>query len=100
MNFETLLFEEADSVATVTLNRPEKRNAINRKMFDEIAEAFTYIADSKQIRAFVLTGMGDHFCSGADLSGLDEAPRTPAEMLQRMNSVHEVMSKVVNCPKP
>ncbi|MEO7804287.1 MAG: enoyl-CoA hydratase/isomerase family protein [Actinomycetota bacterium] len=100
MSFETLGFEIADGVATVTLNRPEKRNAVNRKMFEELAQAFDDIAISKQIRAFVVTGQGDHFCSGADLSTLDEAPKTPVEMLNRMGEIHQIMKKIVFCPKP
>ena len=100
MTYSTLLFDVADSVATVTLNRPEKRNAINRTMFDELRQAFERIASDKDVRAFVLTGAGDHFCSGADLSTLEENPRTPAEMLARMNDVHDVMRTIVYCPKP
>lgn len=100
MDLQTLIFTEEGGVATVTLNRPEKRNAVNRRMFAEIGEVFDHIASDRDVRAFVLQGAGDHFCSGADLSTLDEAPTTPAEMLQRMHEVHQVMQKVVYCPKP
>lgn len=100
MTYETLLFDVAGGVATVTLNRPEKRNAISRKMFEELGEAFGRIGADKEIRAFVLTGAGDHFCSGADLSSLGDAPTTPAEMLERMRQIHDVMRKVLFCPTP
>lgn len=100
MEFETLLLGIEGQVATVTLNRPEKRNAISRTMFDELATVFDHIAASSEIRAFVLTGAGEHFCSGADLSGLEDAPTTPSQMLERMHSVHAVMKKIVYCPKP
>lgn len=98
--YETIGFKEEGGVATVTLDRPEKRNAVNRTMFEEIGKVFDHIATTKQIKAFVLTGAGDHFCSGADLSGIDEAPKTPAEMLARMGEIHQIMAKVVYCPKP
>lgn len=100
MDYETLLFALEGGVATVTLNRPEKRNAINRKMFEEIADAFERIARDNEARAYVLRGSGDHFCSGADLSGFEDVPKTPAQMLARMHEVHAVMRKVFYCPKP
>lgn len=100
MSYETLKYELADGVATVTMNRPEKRNAVNAKMFEEFGLAFDEIATEKQVRAFVLTGEGDHFCSGADLSTLDEAPKTPVEMFARMGEIHQILKKVVYCPKP
>lgn len=100
MSYETLLYTVADNVATVTLNRPEKRNAISRKMFDELEAAFDQIAEDREVRAFVLTGAGDHFCSGADLSGFDEVPQTTAQMLARMNEIHRILRKIAYCPKP
>lgn len=100
MAYETLLYDLADGVASITLNRPEKRNAVNRKMFDELGDLFGRIAQDSSVRAFVLKGAGEHFCSGADLSGLDEAPKTPAEMLSRMHEIHQIMKKIIYCPKP
>lgn len=100
MSYETLNYEVEGGVGTVTLDRPDKRNAINQKMFTELKEVFTEIGGDRDVRAYVLTGAGEHFCSGADLSGLDEAPRTPAEMLARMGDVHEVMKTIMYCPTP
>lgn len=100
MSYETLTFDVSANVATVVLNRPEKRNAINRKMFEELADAFKRIAGDRDIRSFVLRGSGDHFCSGADLSGIEDSPRTPADMLARMRDVHQLMRDIVYCPKP
>ena len=99
MSYETLLFDVADGVAKVTMNRPEKRNAINRTMFNELREAFKRIGEDKEIRSFVLTGTGDHFCSGADLSGMGDAPASQAEMLARMRDIHDVMKTIIFNPK-
>ena len=68
MSYETLQLRQSDAVATVTLNRPAKRNAINGAMFEELDAAFAHIAADASIRSFVLTGAGGHFCSGIDLS--------------------------------
>jgi 2-(1,2-epoxy-1,2-dihydrophenyl)acetyl-CoA isomerase len=69
---ETLVLERADNIVTVTLNRPEKKNAMNGTMFDELFATFTEIAERAEDRVLVLTGAGDAFCSGADLSGSRE----------------------------
>ncbi|MFN2568721.1 MAG: enoyl-CoA hydratase/isomerase family protein, partial [Candidatus Dormibacteria bacterium] len=98
--YETLTLQQSDAVATVTLNRPAKRNAINRAMFEELDAAFAHIAAEASIRSFVLTGAGGHFCSGADLSALEEFPRSAAEMHRRMERIHGVLARIMYCPKP
>ena len=65
---ETLLVDRADGVVTVTLNRPEKKNAINGPMWRELIEVFDEVADKPSDRVLVITGAGDGFCSGADLA--------------------------------
>lgn len=70
MAYSTLLYEISDGVATVTLNRPEQRNALNAEMLAELVDAFKRAKDDGEIRAVVLTGAGDKvFCAGADLGG-------------------------------
>lgn len=100
MTYETLLYEVADGVATVTMNRPEKRNAVNRKMFQELQDCFEGIAADPEVRAFVLTGSGEHFCSGADLSDFENVPKSAPQMLSRMDEIHQVMRAIAYCPKP
>jgi 2-(1,2-epoxy-1,2-dihydrophenyl)acetyl-CoA isomerase len=65
---ETLIVERADGVVTVTLNRPEKKNAINGPMWRELIDVFDEVADTSTDRVLVITGAGDGFCSGADLA--------------------------------
>jgi 2-(1,2-epoxy-1,2-dihydrophenyl)acetyl-CoA isomerase len=100
MPYETIQLEQADAVATVTLNRPAKRNAVNGAMFEELEAVFAHIAAEPSIRCFVLTGAGGHFCSGVDLSALEELPRSPEEMRRRMERIHEVLARIMYCPKP
>jgi enoyl-CoA hydratase/carnithine racemase len=70
MRYETLLVERADGVVTVTMNRPEKKNAADGPMWDDLLHVARDIASSPDDRAVVLTGAGGDFCSGADLSGM------------------------------
>src|SRR4051795_11121498 len=67
---EVLLYEAADGVATVTLNRPDQRNALNGELLAALVEAMRRARDDETVRAVVLTGAGERvFCAGADLGG-------------------------------
>ena len=67
---QVLLYEVADGVATVTLNRPDQRNALDGELLGELVEAVKRARDDDEVRAVVLTGAGDKvFCAGADLGG-------------------------------
>ena len=67
MDFETILLIKKDHLATLTLNRPDKRNAINRRMMEELIAALSNISEDDEIRAMILTGAGKAFCAGADV---------------------------------
>ncbi len=65
-----LLYEVADRVATLTLNRPEQRNALNGELLGQLVSGMKRARDDESVRAVVLTGAGDGvFCAGADLGG-------------------------------
>jgi 2-(1,2-epoxy-1,2-dihydrophenyl)acetyl-CoA isomerase len=64
MTYETIKFAIADNIATITLNRPERLNAMPPQMADEISDAVDHLEDA---RALLITGAGRAFCSGADL---------------------------------
>lgn len=73
---EELLYEVVDGVATVTLNRPDQRNALNGELLAALVDAMKQARDDDAVRAVVLTGAGDKvFCAGADLGGF--AAETP-----------------------
>lgn len=71
MGYTTLLVAKSDRVATITLNRPERLNALNRELMVELLAALTEIEQDGTSRAVLLTGAGRGFCSGADLAGDD-----------------------------
>src|SRR5438094_7568828 len=64
-------FEVIDAVAHITLNRPERRNAVDPEMRRAILAAVAEVRDDPEIRAALVTGAGKAFCSGADLSRID-----------------------------
>jgi len=67
MGFETIILTKKEQLAILTLNRPEKRNALNRRMMKELMEAIPEIAEDNDIRALIITGAGKAFCAGADI---------------------------------
>jgi enoyl-CoA hydratase/carnithine racemase len=69
MDYGQILFDVADGVATLTLNRPERRNAWTRRMGIEIRDALNQADGRDDVRAVVVTGAGRDFCVGADLEG-------------------------------
>ncbi len=71
MTAPAVLYERDDHIATVTLNRPQVRNAINAEMLCRLADAWQNINDDAAVRAVILTGAGEEaFCAGADLDRL------------------------------
>ncbi len=70
MAYETILYDVSDGVATITLNRPDKYNALTMPMYKEIQQALKDAERDTSVRALVLTGAGKGFCSGADLLDL------------------------------
>ncbi len=72
MSYQTILFGQRDSVAIITLNRPKVLNACNRQLMEELADALKTCERDPAIRCVLLTGAGRAFCSGQDLSALEE----------------------------
>jgi enoyl-CoA hydratase/carnithine racemase len=89
MDYQHVRFAVADQVATVTLNRPERRNAWTRRMGIEVRDALRQADQRDDVRAVVVTGAGRDFCVGADLEGggtvFDEARAAEGERAERLS---------------
>jgi 2-(1,2-epoxy-1,2-dihydrophenyl)acetyl-CoA isomerase len=95
---DTLIIDRApNGVVTLTLNRPAKKNAINRTMFDELLAVFREVDGSTSDRVLVITGAGEAFCSGADLGDRGSDTRHP---LQRLHWVADIALALHRIPKP
>ena len=73
MSFETIIVENGDGIARITLNRPDRLNSFTKAMHAELAEALANLGDA---RVVVLTGAGRGFCAGQDLNDRAVAPET------------------------
>ena len=78
---ETLIVERAGGVVTVTMNRPERKNAANGVMLHELQTIFEEVERSPADRVMILTGAGGAFCSGADLTRSGPVRPTGADAL-------------------
>src|SRR5579862_3531374 len=75
-------------IARITLNRPEKRNALDREMVAGIRQALAETAENSEVRVVVLTGAGKDFCSGADLAALQQMQE--AGVMEHLSDAHRM----------
>ena len=99
-DYQSLTWELEGHVATVTLNRPAKKNAMSWTMFGEIRDAFDRASADDDVRCLVVTGAGGAFCSGADLSDPANLVDSVFAFKERMRTIHSIASAVVHCTVP
>ncbi len=108
MNYQTLAVSLADGVANVVLNRPDKSNAMNRQMWDDIRDAFRKLDGTPEARVVVLSGAGKHFNAGIDLAMLsqitdtanDRAAHQREELRRVILDLQDVITSLETCRKP
>lgn len=95
MGYRTLHYEEIDHAGVITLNRPEKRNAINGTLVEELGECIHHCGTENNVKSIILTGSGKCFCSGGEVM-----ERTPSEMKSGLANIHTVFLEIHRIPKP
>jgi enoyl-CoA hydratase len=99
VNFQTLLFEKKNSIAYVTVNRPDKLNALNMQVMTDLREAFTAIRDDAEVRVAILTGAGEKaFVAGADIGELNKQDPVAAKAYTHKGQA--VLDLIENLGKP
>lgn len=106
MEYSQIMYDVADSVATITLNRPERMNAFTDVMMRELIDAFDQVDADDDVRAVIVTGSGDRaFCAGADLGGGGETFAKGGSDIQTSVGVPRdgggmVSLRIFDCKKP
>ena len=94
--------QNAEGVATVTLNRPEKKNPLTFESYAELRDTFRSLAHNNEIKAVVITGAGDNFCSGGDVHDII-GPLTKMDMkglLRFTRMTGDLVKAMRHCPQP
>lgn len=101
--------DEATGVGTITLNRPSRRNALNHQMLPILDDAISALASNESVRAIIITGAGESFCSGVDTSelsgGTETGPHTPGPggpeaLRQGFKLSHRIVLSIFDIEKP
>lgn len=106
MDFHEILYEVKDGIATVTLHRPDKMNAVTPSMRKELIQAFHEADGDDAVRVVVVTGMGKAFCAGADLSSggstFDQSRRLGREVpiSEHRDGGGQIALAIFRCRKP
>lgn len=99
MQFETVLFTQADGMAEIRLNRPQRLNAVTQQLYDELNEALTQAEANPDVSVILLTGEGRAFCVGADLKE-HKAGRTAFDRRQYLAGEQAVCKRLLTLKKP
>ena len=99
MGYETLLYDKRNAIGYITINRPEKLNALNRKVMEELFDCFQALQRDDEVRVVILTGSGEKaFVAGADINEL--AGQTPIEGKETSQFGQRVFNLIENLGKP
>jgi 2-(1,2-epoxy-1,2-dihydrophenyl)acetyl-CoA isomerase len=100
VGYQTLIVDRADAIATITLNRPDARNAIDLTMRQELVAALDDVETDEAGRVLVLTGAGGHFCAGGDVKSMRAQRSTAAEGRARVELLNRMVQRLVDFPRP
>jgi enoyl-CoA hydratase len=98
MSYETITLNVADRIATITVNRPDKLNALNNRVIAELGEMIDSLRADRDVGGIILTGAGRAFVAGADISELEEVAGDSAEALAKRGQ--SVFRRFETSPKP
>jgi methylglutaconyl-CoA hydratase len=100
VDYKTVQYGEAQSIATITLNRPDKRNAISYELIDDLIAALKQAVNSTA-QIVIVTGAGKAFCSGMDLDNLKQLTgRTHEQNVQDSETMASLFRTLYDFPKP
>lgn len=98
MDFETIIYQKQKSVLQIILNRPDRLNAINNKLSEELERAIDEVSKDDETRVVVFSGKGKSFCTGADVGELNF--NSVEEAGHFLKKVHTLLNKIENIEKP
>lgn len=97
LTYETIAYEEHERIGVITLNRPEKANALSRRMIAELTDCLRQAREARTTRALVVRGAGRHFCAGHDLAELRGRPAEAGLIFEECSRLMMLLGQV---PQP
>ena len=98
--FDNVVVHIEASTAIVSINRIEKRNALTLSMWRYLTDVFTSLGDNREVRAIILTGAGNSFCAGADISEFAEVRATAEQIVEYERAVDACNDAIAATPQP
>jgi len=98
--YKSLMVDVAGRIATVTMNRPDKLNAVDEAMHEELARIFIDLNEDQDIDIVVLTGAGRAFSSGGDIAWMQEMIDDPARFEKTAREGKQIIFSILDCEKP
>jgi len=102
ITYQYIIVEKEDDIAIITMNRPEKLNALNLELQEELKRAFDELSVDEEVKAIILTGAGRAFSSGGDIGTMKDAHEADPLLLRQMLyfATSEVTNRIWNIEKP
>jgi|BEDMetMinimDraft_2_1075160.scaffolds.fasta_scaffold00282_3 Enoyl-CoA hydratase/carnithine racemase len=98
MNYETILVERNIPIAKITLNRPKSLNSLSMKLEDELEEAITRIRDDKEVKILIITGSGNNFSAGDDITEFDKWGGAE-QVMERLRKYQRIANEIEDLDK-
>lgn len=98
MDFKTLMYQEKNNILEIILNRPDRLNALNRELTEELERAVNEAEKDNEVKVIIFSGYGKSFCAGADISDIDFNSVEEAEIF--FKRTHALFNKIENIEKP
>ena len=101
MNYETVILEKKDYIAKLTLNRPERMNAVSQQVTEDLLSAFDEVDTDDEVRVLIITGAGRAFCAGADVTefpggGAPQQDVLGSRIIRRLRQIQKPVIAMVN----
>jgi enoyl-CoA hydratase/carnithine racemase len=98
----TFRYEESGAIATITLDRPDRLNALTFEVYAELRDLFAALGDRREVKCVVITGEGRGFCSGGDVDAIigQLMDRSMVELLEFTRMTGALIRRIRECPKP
>lgn len=97
--FSLIILNKEQAIATITLNRPQAANALNKHLLEQLKDTFNCLRNDRQVRCIIITGSGEKvFCAGADLKERQELPES--EIRHAVSQIGQTFSLIETLPQP